>query len=406
MNTTPTEEELHDALRRRVDALDQAPLSFTDVRHRARRIQRRRTIAAGVAVAAALAVAVPVGLALDGPTQRTTIPPATQTPQVTGPVRVDPRSADAGDAARVPLVVTGEDSRLLLGGEELALPAGWDQITPYGDGWLATRPADNEGRRVIEILTDDFTVADGPFDSNHFTVSADGATVAWPEHDGTRWQVVTSDLTRQTEPVYTALPGSREAEVRTVGFVTDDEVVVTQIDPDDGMETTLVITGEGTVELPGFVHAASASPVTGMVAGRISVSGADSCSGVVDGRARTGALVWDTCDHELGPFSPGGGHLAAFADVPDGPSPTLTVLDAATGGSVIEFEVTGARNRVVGIAPEVVWEDDRTLLATYVDGNQQYVVRLGLDGTVERVAGPVTNDDWTLSYRLTPGRTQ
>ena len=99
MNSTPLEDQVHDALHRRVDPLQHSPLTVTDVRRRARRIQRRRTIAAGAAVAAVLAIAVPVGLAMNGPAQRTELPPATQTPQVTGPVRIDPRSAVVGDAA-------------------------------------------------------------------------------------------------------------------------------------------------------------------------------------------------------------------------------------------------------------------------------------------------------------------
>jgi hypothetical protein len=118
-----------------------------------------------------------------------------------------------------------------------------------------------------------------------------------------------------------------------------------------------------------------------------------------------GAAVWETCDHQLGAFSPDGQHLVGLAAYFDGPgSPSLSILDATTGEPVVDFELTAAPQRVVAIAPEVVWEDDQTLLATYIDGTEQYVVRLGLDGTVERVAGPVTNDDSTLSLRLTPGR--
>lgn len=405
MNDTPLEDQVHDALHRRVDPLQRSPLTVTDVRLRARRIQRRRTIAAGAAVAAALAIAVPVGLAVNGPAPRTDVPPATRTPQVTGPVRIDPRGADEGAAPGAPLVVTGEHPRVLLDGQEYDLGAGgWDQITPYGDGWLATRLADEDGRRVLEILTDSFAAEDGAGEATHYTVSADGTRASWAEYDGVgTWRVVNSDLAREAEPVHGSLPGSREATVRTVGFLSPVEVVVAQVDPDDGTETTYVVTGEDTTELPGFLHAVSASPVTGMVAGRISFSGGDSCSAVFDGLARSGDAEWDTCDHELGAFSPDGTHLVGLADVPDGPSPTLSVLDAATGEPLVDFEVTGARQRVVGIA-EAVWEDDETLLATYVDGNQQYVVRLGLDGTVERVVGPVTNDDFTLSLHLTPGR--
>ena len=101
-----------------------------------------------------------------------------------------------------------------------------------------------------------------------------------------------------------------------------------------------------------------------------------------------GAEVWQTCDYSLLGFSPDGRHLLGFTDylTPDG-SPTMAVLDAATGEPVVDFELVGARTGVVGINPEVVWEDDDTVVATLVAGNRQYVVRLGLDGTVERVGG-------------------
>ena len=70
------EEQLHDALHGRVDALDQAPLSFTDVRHRARRIQRRRTMAAGAGIAAAIALLVPAGQAVTDAFPKSETPPA------------------------------------------------------------------------------------------------------------------------------------------------------------------------------------------------------------------------------------------------------------------------------------------------------------------------------------------
>ena len=50
MTHTPLEDQVHDALQRRVDPIQHAPLTVSDVRHRARRIQRRRAAVAGVAV--------------------------------------------------------------------------------------------------------------------------------------------------------------------------------------------------------------------------------------------------------------------------------------------------------------------------------------------------------------------
>jgi hypothetical protein len=403
MNSTPLEDQVHDALHRRVDPLEHSPLTVTDVRRRARRIQRRRTIAAGAAVAAALAVAVPVGLAMNGPAQRTELPPVTRTPQVTGPVRIDPRSASIGEPPAVTLVDTSGPS-LTTGGETVGIPSAYEQITPYRDGWIAT--VKNQGVTTVHVLDNDFGVMEYVDDTSALTVADDGSRVAYAYYDGIRWIIVDNDPTGERAEETTPLPdGPLAAMVRTVGFLPDGELVAAQVvDTNDGTEKTFVVTAEGATEpIPGFTQAVSASPATGMVAGLVNVTGAESCSAVVDGRARTGAEVWGTCNQQLGPFSPDGQHLVGLADIPDGPSPTLTVLDATTGDPAIDFEVTPARDRVVGIA-QVVWEDDETLLATYTDGNQQYVVRLRLDGTVERVAGPVTNDDFTESLRLTPGR--
>ncbi len=98
MNDTPLEDEVQAALHRTADPMERSPLDLADVRTRARRIQRRRTVAAGAAVAAVLAIAVPVGLSMVGPTQRSEVPPATEppTPAVarrTGPSTTRP---DAG----------------------------------------------------------------------------------------------------------------------------------------------------------------------------------------------------------------------------------------------------------------------------------------------------------------------
>ena len=42
MNQTPLEDQVQDALHRRVDPIQHSPLTVTDVRQRARRIQRKR----------------------------------------------------------------------------------------------------------------------------------------------------------------------------------------------------------------------------------------------------------------------------------------------------------------------------------------------------------------------------
>lgn len=401
---TPLEGQLHDALHGRVDTLDRSPLSFTDVRHRARRIRRRRAVAAGAGIVAVLALLVPAGLAINGPDRRTLLPPSTQTPPaVTGTVRVDPRSADVGDAPGVPLVDTTGPT-LVMGDVSLDLSRAYDQVTPYRDGWIALAKVDGIG--TIDVLDASLGVVEETTNSSSgLTVSSDGTRVAWAFHDGDHWSITNSDVAGdEAERPWTTLPeGPYASEAGTIGFVSPDEVLAFQLDQGDGTITSFLADGLAIVELPWIDQAASASPTTGMIAARATVDDGRSCGAVFDGRTRSPEPLWTDCDRTMSDFNPDGNLLAAFPDgdqASDGNPRGLSILDATTGASLVDFEVTPTRGRPVGIATRIAWEDDQTLLATYVDGNQQYVVRLGLDGTVERVAGPVTNDDYTLSYRL------
>ena len=411
MSTTPTEDQLHEALRGRADSLDAAPLSLADVRTRARTIQRRRTAAAGVGIAAVLALLVPAGLAVTANAPRGEAPPATrvpsqvpsQVPSVASPVTVDVDGALPGEAASVPLLVDG-DRLLVTGGEEVALPADYDQIAPYLDGWIAMR--NEEGVRTVDVLGADLRVDDSA-SGDVLTVRDDGERVAFAAYDGVRWTVVNRDALGREQEIWTNLtPGPRNARVRTVGFLPGDEVVAAQIDPDDGTESGMIVTRGSDIEpLDGFLSLVGSSPATGLVAGQTEFTGDGSCSAVSDPRSGRAGMLWETCEHQLGAFSPNGSLLVGTSPYFDGLTfPTLSVLDSVTGEPVLDFDVPGAGTRAVGFTPEVVWEDDSTLLASIVDGDQHRVVRLGLDGSVEIVAGPITHDPFTPAYRRSPAR--
>jgi hypothetical protein len=401
MNTTPLEDQVHDALHRRVDPLQRAPFTVGDVRTRARRIQRRRAIAAGAAVAAVLAVAVPVGLTMVGPTQRSDVLPAPQppAPSVTGTQLVDPRSAPVVDDLSLPIIDVVA-STLITDGETIPLPGTFDTVTPYLDGWAAE--AVDEGVLTIQFLTSDLTVEDPGAPSGGLVVSPDGQRIAWTEYTGSRWQVVTGDVAGAEGQVSTKFPpGPESATVRPVGFVSATQVIASQNDG-NGVETTYLADGSSPVEVPGLIRARSASPVTGMVAGLTSSEIEGSCSAVVDGTARTGAPAWETCDYQLGAFSPDGGLVVGFAAQGDGyGSRTVSILDAATGETVVDFEVAAKRRQVVGVNDLVAWEDEQTLAVTLngADG-KQYVVRLGADGTVERVAVDTPSDPDLVPLRF------
>lgn len=395
MNDTPLEDQVHDALHRTVDPLHRSPLTVGDVRSRARRIQRRRAATAGAAVAAVLAIAVPVGLSLVGPGQRSAVQPATQPPDsiITGTVRIDPRSAPTSDTLTVPLLDVDTPS-LIADGEITELPETYDQLTPYLDGWIGV--VNNEGAYSWRQLDADFGVLDEAPTASRLAVSADGTRIAWAEHDNTRWYVVdvTADGSREERRTPLA-EGPAEARVDVVGFASDTEVVVTQTDPADGALTTMRVDGSAATPVRGFIRPWASSSATSVIAGVTKVrKDLSSCSAVIDAQTRTSTPAWSTCDYTLADFSPDGRYVVGLASYLDGNgSPSLAILDAATGEVIVDYELIGPRNGVVGISDRMAWEDEETLVITMVSGDRQYVVRLGLNGGAERIIAPGTGPE-------------
>lgn len=388
MNQTPLEDQVHDALHRRVDPIQHSPLTVTDVRQRARRIQRRRTIAAGAAVAAVLAIAVPVGLTLTGPAQRSEVPPATQppTPRASGTVLVDPRSAEVVDSVHVPLLDVDGPS-LITPGRTLELPTVFDTLTPYLDGWVGVTM--DEGTGTVQFLDADLAVEDGGGPTGGLVVSPDGQRIAWSEYTGSQWQVVLADPSGGAGWVYTKFPPAPQDHIVVpVGFVAEDEVVVRAYD-DTTSTTTYTAGGDEPVEVPGLLQVDAASPATGVVAGLTAATPGRACSAVMDGLARTGAPAWETCDHRLGPFSPSGQYVVGTDTMADGyGSPTITVLDAATGEEVVDFEVVLPRRTVGGFWSQMAWEGDDALVVRMFSGDDYHMMRLGVDGSVQRIGIP------------------
>ena len=280
---------------------------------------------------------------------------------------------------------------LIADGEVTELPEAYDQLTPYLEGWMGV--VNNEGAYSVQQLDADFQVMDEAPVASRLSVSADGSRIAWAEHDNTRWYVVDVAADGSREERRTPLAdGPAKAMVDVVGFSSDTEVVVTQTDPADGTLTTLRVDGSAATPVPGFVRPWTASSAAGVLAGVTKVrKDLSSCSAVIDAQALTGSPAWSTCDHTLTSFSPDGRYVVGLASYLDGNgSTTLAILDAATGEAVVDYQLIGSRNGVVGIHDRVAWEDEDTLVTTVVSGDRQYVVRLGLDGNAERITAPGT----------------
>ncbi|MCF6378871.1 hypothetical protein L2K70_14745 [Nocardioides KLBMP 9356] len=388
---TPLEDQVHDALHRRADPIQHAPLSVTDVRHRARRIQRRRAAVAGVAVAAVLAIAIPVGLSATGPGQRSDVPPATRTsspspvPTVTsGTVTVDPDSADVVEQAPVPLLDV-DGPTLVTADGTFDLPHDFSTITPYLDGWAGVGVYDEADKSgdYIELLGPDLRVDDEGSPTGGLVVRPDGGRIAWSEYDGTRWRVVVADPAGGSEPVSTTFqPSSLDEKVIPLGFVSDDTVAVRAM-YDSGDPKTFVAGGDQPVEVPGLLQADAAS--AGVIAGSTEIGPDGTCFGVVDAVAG-GDPGWTTCDHRLGPFSATGTYVVGTSTEAEYGSPDITVLDAATGEEVLTFEAALPKRTVGGFWTQMTWVGDEAIVARISIGNEDpQMMLLGLDGSVQRI---------------------
>jgi hypothetical protein len=364
-----TEETFARELERRADqalgGLHGAPLTFEDVRTRARGIRRRRRAAAAGAVAALVAVAIVVPATLTGGSDRSQGPdPAPPAPTAPGASVLHDGAVTRPDGSTVPVDVSNAN------------------VTDFGvltDG------------RVVVALQRPYAVrvfaADGrlqatyPVQANVITMSADDSVAAWVDEDY-RTAVLRSGV---AEPATMDGPPSPGGESPgSIDAVLDAEHLLVG----DFNTTTGVLTPEGVTDLTTSepLRVSDVSPDGGLWAVQLPRPGADpqfGCSGLYD--PATEELVAENCDTSLLEFSPDGRHLTGARG------------DNAMWGSVEVFDVGLREVGRIELEGQVVkdwgWADAEHVLATVaaLHGSPQgTLVRVAADGTApETVAGPV-----------------
>lgn len=381
---------LGETLHRRADALHDTPLDLMDVRGRATTIRRRRHTAMGLAAAAAVAaIVLPLSLLPTGGDDRIVDqrPVDTPTPtRIEGPVPLDPRSAPQGPTARIPYVDVDAE-RLVTPAGTYDLPEAYRQVVPYLDGWAALAAGEPgiTGTRVA-ILDSDFGETDGNEVATLMAVSQDGGRVAWVEFTGDGWTLVNASTANGDATSTDVSSSGEEARSTAVGFLREGQVVVETQDPRTYENSYRVMAPDRTTtaQFDGFNRVVATSSVTGLVAGQTEFTGDGSCSGVKDPLSADRRLVWETCEHSLGAFSPDGRYVVGLAPYFDSGSPTIGILDAATGKPLVEF-VSSNDPESAATVSDAAWEDDTTLLATVNQGAEEFLVRLTADGRVERL---------------------
>ena len=279
-----------------------------------------------------------------------------------------------------------DDQQLVTPDATLDLPGDFLQIAPYDGGWVGIRGGayPPTGHQVVVLDADLQEVSMVPSGSS-LAISADGSRVAWVEAqgNGSDWTVVNAP-TDGAEQL--RVPTSTGAVVE--GFLADDTVAISHFDEATG-ETFYGQAGPGgefdAIPLDNFQGVGGVSEVTGLVAGQTRFRGDSTCSEVRNTDTSQPRLVMETCEHQLGSFSPDGRWLIGFATYFDLGSPTLSILDATTGDPVVEF-ASSRKPAQSAMVMAAAWEDDDTVVAVVEQGGEQAVLRLEADGAATRVS--------------------
>ncbi len=415
MNNLDEKDLLARELRERAGEMTGHPVSFTQVRASARRLQRRRRVVTGVVAAAVATVALPTGLAVvsgvdDGkgpgyvagpsaspnPTDASTAP--------TPPAEPAPLSLDGlprGNQTPVRYILN--DRQVLVTAEgDIDLGTAYTELTPYRDGWLALAGTRNGWENVV--LGRDLAVERSTPGGAGIVPNTEGTRVLYVQRDfNVRGRTVVVDepstTTYDREQMTWDVP-SDARDVLPLGYLGEDTVVFQTTTDEGRTEPYLASAGDADlVPLRGFLRLTAVSEADGLVAGLVSYDPEKgSCWGVMDPARSTTDLVWRTCEYSLHEFSPDGRHVVASAPDSDAMGPAgLVVLDVATWKPVVAFEPP---RRTVTALTQATWEDSDTVVAVLMEGNEFALVRAELDGRLEAVSDTYESRDMSLPLWL------
>jgi hypothetical protein len=393
------------------DEMAGSSLDLAHVQGRARSIRRRRTASAVAGVAAAVAVIVPaVSLATHTGGRPEPAPATSLTPTVA-------QTATPVDA-RAPLDVSGlptgeaPATGYLAGGTihlgdggtaDVLARSGVSRYVLLADGTVVYLTRDDQGRTAVEV-TDSGGSQHGPYPAQEGLASNAAQTVAgWVASDGhpMAWEATATAPTRLS----TKLDGTGlQVDALTGSDCSGAEgcrMLIRSTDQQTGEVGDVVVSSAQGVEPAdpgGDLVMVNALSETGLRAEFTATGETTSCSEVVTHRAQH---LWKTCDHSLQTFSPGSDHVSAYLPYFDGPGSSDVAAYDADSGRLL-FDHRSARGADAFVAASV-WEDDSHLLGTTYQHGKWYVVRYGIDGSMEIAAGPKTGDVAEAPYVL-PGQ--
>ncbi len=318
-------------------------------------------------------------------------------------VRVEPAELTMGSGPAIPYLVDltvrcpggrivrlAEPSMLDFGGGE-PVGRGVSAFAPYADGWIVLNPQfeyalvalrDGEG----EVVTDRLYETSADVDRNYlFRFDAETGRTLFSH--GSRLVELDPAVGKRT-----SWTPRGAGFLRPVGWVGRDSVVF--MDGDYGNRVFVGGPDGRLRRLRGLAEAWGTFKAGGLVSGSAFSSAhthdAHSfTSGVFD--ASTGESVWTTDRWHATEFSPGGRHILGV-DYPWDPQ-RVAVLDAGSGEQLVRFDFGKSPRRGPWVTSSH-WEDETHVLVVVESWSRLWLVRLGVDGSVELAyPEPVRFDD-------------
>ena len=390
--STHDEDRLSRSLHERADDVSGAPLGLADVQRSARGIQRRRRMAGGLVAAAVVAVAVPLALNLTAtPGADRPVAPADTSPSVT-PTRAgtpDPSPTLPRAEGVTPLTVQGaptgapasvsylRGSTLVApGADPVDLPAAYDSVVAYRGGWLAVER--RQGTPYVVHLDASGRVTASEKGGDRIVVSEDGVEVSWVEGDKLYLDTTNG---HSEQPQSIDLP-NHSADASPVGFVAPGSVIARV---SAGARPEYWVTDFATHQtLQGPTLAVRATNMRlGLIGVQTSYDNNDGTSCWTVATNRPADREPKSCAWTIESFSASGADVVGYPSGVDGlGSATVALLDARTLEPVHRFERAGDG---VTYVSDQVWEDDSHVVASLHEGDGWHLVRLGLDGSVQKL---------------------
>ena len=385
-----SDDHLYRALQQQADQIQEGPLTMSDIKGKARSIQRRRTLAAVAGAAAVVAIIAPIGVIAMNNGDKNALPPITTSTSTT-PTPTTPTETPA--PGTTDLIVAGApdgpapqvswlEGRTLhsYGGQTFDLGRVYHDVVGWHGGWLAINGDTDE-------IAGDGAITRSFAGGYRFAVGVDGTELTWFE-PGKLVTGIPSGMGEGTQSV--DIPSGANAE--PVGYVAGGQVVFNRTDS-DGKSTAWVTDFQGQPQrLDGVIEAGGTSETTGVVSVETSINDFGSCWEVRNLDA--GSVVAKTCDFSLGQFSADGRYVIGWPAYRDGLGPRdVAILDAKTLKPVVNYLAPASTGGWISNA--VFDGDSPELLASVFEDNAWHLARLGLDGSIQNVGDPVPSHDET-----------